>query len=382
MSAKLPIPNLTFSPLGAGGLAVPGGKLYTYVAGGTTPQATYTSETGGSANTNPVILDSAGQANVWLTPGVSYRFDLYDSSGVLLRTVDNVPGGSLAGQSSVTANYVYAGPPSGGAAAPDFRALVAADIPDVSATYANAHLSNLASVSINTSLLAQTGVDLGATATPFRNIYIWGSGTYGSTYIELTGTPTGTRVLTLPNATDTLIGKATTDTLTNKTYDTAGTGNSFLINGVAVTANTGTGAMVRTTSPTIVTPTIASFANANHTHQTAAGGGLLPPLKYPLTIQSTDGAIDPHTAACYVITKGSAAALTLAAPTATTDDGLQIVITSASAFAHVLTATNLLQTGAATDDVATTAAFAGASLTLMAYQAKWYVISQNAITFT
>jgi hypothetical protein len=258
---------------------------------------------------------------------------------------------------------------------------VAEDIPDVSAVYANLHLSNLASVSVNTALLAQTGVDVGGTANPFRNIYIWGSGTYGSTYIELTGTPTGTRVLTLPNATDTLIGKATTDTLTNKTYDTAGTGNSLSIAGVAVTANTGTGAIVRTTSPTIVTPTIASFVNANHTHQTAAQGGLLPPSKYPLTIQSIDGAIDPHTSAAYVITKGSAAALTLAAPTVTTDDGVQIVITSNSAFAHVLTATGLLQTGAATVNTATNSAFAGSSYTLMAYQGKWNVISQNTTTF-
>ncbi len=363
------------------GIVLAGGKLYTYIAGGTTPQATYTSETGGSANTNPVVLDSAGRANVWMTPGVSYRFDMKTSAGVLLWTVDNIPGGSLAGQSSVTANFVYAGPTSGGAAAPDFRALVAADIPTLTGTYANTHLSDLASVSINTSLLAQTGVDLGGTSNPFRDAYLWGSGTYGSTYIKLTGTPTGTRVLTLPNATDTLIGKATTDTLTNKTYDTAGTGNSLSIAGVAVTANTGTGAMVRTTSPTIVTPTIASFANANHTHQTVAGGGLLPPLKYPVNVISIDGAIDAHTAAAYVITKGSAAALTLAAPTVTTDDFLTIVITSNTAFAHVITATGLLQTGAATVNTATTSAFAGSSLTLMAYQGKWNVVSQNTVTF-
>jgi hypothetical protein len=37
--------------------------------------------------------------------------------------------------------------------------------------------------------------------------------------------PTADRVLTMPNATDTLIGKATTDTLTNKSYDLGGTGN-------------------------------------------------------------------------------------------------------------------------------------------------------------
>jgi hypothetical protein len=45
--------------------------------------------------------------------------------------------------------------------------------------------------------------------------------------------------------TDTYVGRATTDTFTNKTYDTAGAGNSFSINGLAATANTGTGAVVR-----------------------------------------------------------------------------------------------------------------------------------------
>ena len=39
--------------------------------------------------------------------------------------------------------------------------------------------------------------------------------------------PTADRTITVPNATDTLIGKATTDTLTNKSYDLGGTGNSF-----------------------------------------------------------------------------------------------------------------------------------------------------------
>ena len=39
--------------------------------------------------------------------------------------------------------------------------------------------------------------------------------------------PTADRTLSLPNATDTLIGKATTDTLTNKSYDLGGTSNSL-----------------------------------------------------------------------------------------------------------------------------------------------------------
>ncbi len=348
MSAKLPIPNLTFSPLGMGGLAIPGARLYTYVAGTTTNQATFTDETGVSANTNPVILDSNGQANVWLTPGVSYRFDLYDANGVLLRTTDNVPGGTLAGQSSVTANYVFAGPTTGSAAAPAFRPLVAADIPDVSGVYALATLANLGVTSINAALLAQTGIDLGSPGAAFRFLYLWGAGTFGSTSLRLGGTPTGVRQLTLPDATDTLVGRATTDTLTNKT---------------------------------LTQPIIADFTNANHTHQSAAQGGLLPPLKNPVNVLSVDTAISPHTSGFYVITKGSAAHNTLAAPTVTTDDGVTIEISSDTAFAHVLTATGLLQTGAAAVNTATCSAFAGASLILRAYQGLWLVISQNQMAF-
>lgn len=78
----------------------------------------------------------------------------------------------------------------------------------------------------------------------------------------------GTVTLSLPAATDTLIGKATTDTLTNKTYDTAGTGNSFSINGVAVTANTGTGAVARATSAVFVTPALGTPASGVLTNVT------------------------------------------------------------------------------------------------------------------
>jgi hypothetical protein len=82
----------------------------------------------------------------------------------------------------------------------------------------------------------------------------------------LTASATGSGTLTLPAATDTLVGKATTDALTNKTFNTAATGNVFQINGVGVTANTGTGAVVRAASPQITTPDIigtAAVGNAN-----------------------------------------------------------------------------------------------------------------------
>lgn len=130
LGQKTPFPNPNIQLLTNAGTICAACKLYTYVAGGTTPVATYTSATGGGTNTNPVTLDSAGRANVWTTPGVSYRFDLYDASAVLVWSVDNIPGGTLAGASTVTANYVFSGPTTGAAATPTFRALVSADIPN------------------------------------------------------------------------------------------------------------------------------------------------------------------------------------------------------------------------------------------------------------
>ena len=93
--------------------------------------------------------------------------------------------------------------------------------------------------------------------------------TSGETILDATAAASGT--LMLPAATDTLVGKATTDTFTNKTYDTAGTGNSFSINGVAATANTGTGAVVRATSPTFVTPTLGAAAATSLTLSSNTG---------------------------------------------------------------------------------------------------------------
>jgi hypothetical protein len=67
-----------------------GGKIQTYAGGTTTPLATYTDAGGLSTNTNPVILDSAGRADIWLTPNVSYKFVLMTSADVVLETVDAI----------------------------------------------------------------------------------------------------------------------------------------------------------------------------------------------------------------------------------------------------------------------------------------------------
>jgi len=76
------------------GVILSGGKLYTYAAGTTTPKASYTSSSGGTAHTNPIILDSAGRVpggEIWLLPP-PYKFSLYTSTDVLIATYDNISG--------------------------------------------------------------------------------------------------------------------------------------------------------------------------------------------------------------------------------------------------------------------------------------------------
>lgn len=76
-----------------GGNPLAGGKLYTYTAGTTTPQATYTTSLGNIAHTNPIVLDASGRVNeIWLTAGVLYKFVIEDSVGNLIGTYDNIVG--------------------------------------------------------------------------------------------------------------------------------------------------------------------------------------------------------------------------------------------------------------------------------------------------
>jgi hypothetical protein len=65
-----------------------GGLIYTYVAGTTTPKATYTDFSEVTPAANPVVLDSAGRAAIWITG--SYRIDVKTSADVLVRSVDNI----------------------------------------------------------------------------------------------------------------------------------------------------------------------------------------------------------------------------------------------------------------------------------------------------
>ena len=88
MATISPTPKLQF--LDANGAPLSYGLLYTYVAGTTTPKTTWIDAAQSTPNTNPVLLDSRGQADVWLNAGEAYKFVVLNSSSVTQYTVDNI----------------------------------------------------------------------------------------------------------------------------------------------------------------------------------------------------------------------------------------------------------------------------------------------------
>lgn len=101
-----------------------------------------------------------------------------------------------------------------------------------------------------------------------------------------------------------------------------------------------------------------------------------------VTLAAANGAIS-IVSGSVVLTKAGVAAMTLAAPTAA-QNGTIINVTSATANAHTVTATGLIDDGVTggSKTTATFAAFAGASMTLMAYEGKWHTLALKAVTIS
>jgi hypothetical protein len=110
-------------------------------------------------------------------------------------------------------------------------------------------------------------VGIGA-STPTANTVLRATGTGTTAYAQvgLTTDVTGTLPVTNGGTGITTLGSGIATFL--------GTPSSANL-ATAVTDETGTGVLVFNSSPTIVTPTIASFTNAQHNHSNATGGGTL-----------------------------------------------------------------------------------------------------------
>ena len=284
---------------GSDGAPLVGGKIYTYLAGTSTPATTYTDFGAGTANTNPIILDSYGQANIWLLSSTSYKFVVKTATDTLLYTVDNI--------STPLDISALASPPPIGNTTPNTGAFTT-----LSASGA-VTLSGLGAMKLNAGTTAErptpsNGMIRYNTSTSLIETYIGGAWkslipdgsavTSVATGTGLTGGPiTTTGTIAIDSTVATLTG---TQTLTNKTIQggaitsgtaqasTSGTSINFtsipswvkrvtvMFNGISISASSqcliqlGSGGIAKTTGYLSVCTT-AEASNIVKSYNSTAG---------------------------------------------------------------------------------------------------------------
>jgi D-arabinose 5-phosphate isomerase GutQ len=98
----------------------------------------------------------------------------------------------------------------------------------------------------------------------------------------------------------------------------------------------------------------------------------------PLQVLSGDGAITIRDG-LVILSKGSAAAITITAP-ALTDNGKRLVIVTSTAQAHVITSATVGFNAKGSSGTATYTAAIGNSVTLEAYNGNWYTSVKTGVT--
>lgn len=204
-----PVAHLQF--LSPTGVPLANGKVFTYDAGTTNLRNTYKDSGGVIQNTDPVVLDQGGFADIWLA-NQAYKFVVQNSLGAQQWSVDNITG--------------YFG------------------------------LLNLA----NTWTFPQTFTQP-ITITPADNQII--TGPAGNQTTLDFPPPTGNVILHFPSIADTVVGRTTTDTLTNKTLTTPLLTTPLLNNICGITNGPATYICVTNQNPTGTTlNTLTKFFNA------------------------------------------------------------------------------------------------------------------------
>lgn len=171
--ALSPVPHLQF--LSNAGIPLASGCVFTYQAGTTTPAVTYRDSGGVTTNTNPIILNAGGFADIWL-PNAAFKFTVKSAGGVncasggTLWTVDGISG--VLG------------------------------------------LLNLNNIWTGTNQFNQA-VIVNLNANQFQ------AGTVGNRTTLNFPAPAGNITLNFPSTGDTMVGRLTTDTLQNKTLTSA-----------------------------------------------------------------------------------------------------------------------------------------------------------------
>jgi len=101
---SVPYPNVKPQFNDVNGVPLSGGLLYIYAAGTSTPATSYSDPALTTPNSNPIVLDSRGEASVYFADG-SYKFVLKDSLDVTVFTEDNITLEDFSATSTLLSKY-------------------------------------------------------------------------------------------------------------------------------------------------------------------------------------------------------------------------------------------------------------------------------------
>jgi hypothetical protein len=268
--------NGTATPT-AYGVSYGTGSAYAFTAAGTTGQ---------------ILTATTGGAPTWAAPATSGTVTSVGLSLPAQFTVTNSPvtsSGTLTGSwNNQTANFVLAGPTTGAAAVPTFRALVSGDIPSLSYVTSVTGTAPVVSSGGLTPAIsmaaANTSTNGYLTSTDWNTFNNKGSGTVtsvaaltlGTTGTDLTSTVangTTTPVITLNVPTASASNRGALSAADWTTFNSKGSGSVTSVSVVSANGFAGTVATATTTPAITLTTSITGILKGNGTAISAATSG-------------------------------------------------------------------------------------------------------------
>jgi hypothetical protein len=267
----------------------------------------------GTANLTNIIASSYGGTGNGFTKfsgpiTAEKTFTLPDASATILTSnalVTTDQGGT--GVSTVTPNYIFAGPATGvTAGAPTFRAIVAADLPTGSASYINNATTQQASSSFNISGSGVIGTSLTAGSLNLTNALTVANGGTGATNLESNAVLLGNGTSAVQSVAPGASGNVLVSNGTTWTSGAAAASGVSIVGSISTTSNS-KGATISGTTLTlapadgtnggIVTTAAQTFAGTKTFSDINLSGAINGTSTAGSTIAGFNAAITPVTAA-------------------------------------------------------------------------------------